>query len=182
MSKLTTHYDNLKVTRTATPAVIKAAYKALAQEYHPDRNKHPNAARIMQIVNDAYAVLSDPVRREKHDRWIVQEEQKTSTNPRTSEPIKRSDPHLQTQIDRLRKLHRADLHAMRQLHEVEVKALKRWQKFEKVQGIVLGLLISLPLHIIFAKADEAIQRVQAAAQQEHVQKQVNKKEVTMLRH
>ena len=35
-----THYDNLHVSEKASPEVIKGAYKALAQKWHPD--KHPN--------------------------------------------------------------------------------------------------------------------------------------------
>ena len=40
MTKVRTHYDNLKVARNAPPEVIRAAYKALAQKYHPDRNSN----------------------------------------------------------------------------------------------------------------------------------------------
>lgn len=54
--------------------VIQAAYRTLAKKYHPDRNKdNPEAARIMQIINTAFEVLSDPVRREEHDAWIRKE-------------------------------------------------------------------------------------------------------------
>lgn len=71
-----THYDNLKVLRSAPPELIKAAYKTLAQKYHPDLNPgSEQAARIMVILNQAYAVLSDPIERAKHDLWIVEQEQ-----------------------------------------------------------------------------------------------------------
>lgn len=75
MAKIRTHYDNLGVARNADPAVIKAAHKALAQKYHPDRNpNNPDAERIMKIINTAYQVLSDPARRAEHDRWIDEQE------------------------------------------------------------------------------------------------------------
>lgn len=75
--KFATHYDNLGVAKNAQPEVIKAAYKALAQKYHPDRNlDNPDAQRIMTIINEAYQVLSDPVSRAKHDRWIAQQQAK----------------------------------------------------------------------------------------------------------
>jgi hypothetical protein len=67
---LHTHYDNLKVTRKAPPEVVRAAYRVLAQRYHPDVNPSPDAARIMKAINVAYAVLSDPQRRAEHDAWI----------------------------------------------------------------------------------------------------------------
>lgn len=75
MAKFRTHYDNLGVSRNADPAVIKAAYKALAQKYHPDRNpNNPDAERIIKIINEAYQVLIDPIRRAEHDRWIDEQE------------------------------------------------------------------------------------------------------------
>jgi hypothetical protein len=75
MAKIHTHYDNLKVSRHAPQEVIRAAYKALSQKYHPDKNPgDERAARIMAIVNTAYNILSDPVRRKEHDDWIASEE------------------------------------------------------------------------------------------------------------
>jgi len=67
-----THYDNLKVSQSAPPEVITAAYKALSRQFHPDLNPNDgDAERIMRIVNASYEVLSDPVRRRQHDNWIA---------------------------------------------------------------------------------------------------------------
>ena len=75
MARIHTHYDNLKVSRKAPQEVIRAAYKALSQKYHPDKNLHDEkAARIMAILNSAYGTLADPVRRREHDEWIAAEE------------------------------------------------------------------------------------------------------------
>lgn len=75
MAKIHTHYDNLKVARLAPAEVIRAAYKALSQKYHPDKNPgDEKAARIMAILNSAYTTLSDPARRSEHDEWIAAEE------------------------------------------------------------------------------------------------------------
>ncbi|QYF94946.1 J domain-containing protein [Massilia sp. PAMC28688] len=75
MARIHTHYDNLKVSRGAPQEVVRAAYKALSQKYHPDKNPgDAKAARIMAILNSAYASLSDPVRRREHDEWIAAEE------------------------------------------------------------------------------------------------------------
>ncbi|WP_306391221.1 J domain-containing protein [Telluria beijingensis] len=75
MAKIHTHYDNLKVSRHAPQEVIRASYKALSQKYHPDKNPgDEKSARIMAVVNTAYNVLSDPVRRKEHDEWIASEE------------------------------------------------------------------------------------------------------------
>lgn len=72
MAPVHTHYDNLKVARNAPAEVIRAAYKTLSKKYHPDHNPdNPEAIRIIQLINAAYDVLSDPVKREEHDRWIA---------------------------------------------------------------------------------------------------------------
>ena len=72
MGKIKTHYDNLQVTENASPEVIKGAYRYLSQKWHPDRNPGAveKATRITQIINEAFAVLSDPQRRREHDAWI----------------------------------------------------------------------------------------------------------------
>lgn len=73
--RIETHYDNLKVMRDAPVEDIKLAYRKLAQKYHPDRNPGADSVRIMTTINQAWAVLSDPERRAKHDRWIADREQ-----------------------------------------------------------------------------------------------------------
>ncbi len=70
-----THYDNLKVARNAPQEVIRAAYKSLSQKHHPDRNGNSaESQRVMKIINESYAVLSDPHARRKHDDWIIEQE------------------------------------------------------------------------------------------------------------
>jgi curved DNA-binding protein CbpA len=74
---IVTHYDTLKVMRTAEVDVIKAAYKALAQKYHPDRNlNNPEAVLMMQLINVAYNTLTNPQKRAEHDAWIAHQEPK----------------------------------------------------------------------------------------------------------
>ena len=65
-----THYDNLQLPQSATDAEIRQAYRRLSKRYHPDLNADPDAHRIMQLINRAYEVLSDPSSRAEHDRWI----------------------------------------------------------------------------------------------------------------
>ena len=73
MKKLRTHYENLQVAETASLEAIRGAYKYLSQRWHPDKNpdQRAQAERIIKMLNDAYAVLSDPARRAEHDRWIA---------------------------------------------------------------------------------------------------------------
>lgn len=74
---LRTHYDNLQVSRTASAEVIRAAYRTLAQRWHPDRNPQDRARAewVTRIINAAYEALSDPARRAEHDSWIKTHEQ-----------------------------------------------------------------------------------------------------------
>ena len=59
-------YRVLQVDVDALPAVIRAAYHALARLYHPDGTA-PDAAR-MATINGAYELLRDPDRRRRYDR------------------------------------------------------------------------------------------------------------------
>ena len=71
-----THYQRLGVARDAPAAVIRAAYKALAQAHHPDKNlDNPDATEAMQEINQAYAVLSDPQRRADYDMSLARAEE-----------------------------------------------------------------------------------------------------------
>jgi len=73
--KIATYYSRLKVAPDAPPEVIRAAYKALAQKYHPDR--HRGSIRheiVLAALNKAQDVLLDPERRAAHDHWIRAEE------------------------------------------------------------------------------------------------------------
>lgn len=67
-----THYDNLKVTRTASNKEIRHAYRSLAQKWHPDKNTHRTEEALdnIKIINEAYRVLSDRKLRQDHDSWI----------------------------------------------------------------------------------------------------------------
>jgi curved DNA-binding protein CbpA len=87
MSKLHTHYDNLKVARDAPPEVIRAAYKTLCHKFHPDRHAgSEKATHTFQLINTSYEVLSDPGRRLNHDAWIAKQESIQPTTHIASSP------------------------------------------------------------------------------------------------
>jgi curved DNA-binding protein CbpA len=61
-------YKTLQVDPEADPEVIQAAYRRLAQKFHPDRASGEEAARRMIAINAAWEVLGDPARRAAYDR------------------------------------------------------------------------------------------------------------------
>jgi molecular chaperone DnaJ len=64
------YYELLGVTRGADGAAIKAAYRRLAKEYHPDRkNGCKESESHFKAINQAYDVLKDPQKRAAYDRF-----------------------------------------------------------------------------------------------------------------
>ena len=63
------YYEVLGVSKTATDAEIKSAFRKLAKKYHPDVSKEKDAAEKFKEVQEAYSVLSDKDKREKYDRF-----------------------------------------------------------------------------------------------------------------
>ena len=68
-------YSTLGVPRTASEQDIKSAYRKLAKELHPDRNKdNPKAAEKFSEVTRAYDLLSDKAKRAQFDRGEIDAE------------------------------------------------------------------------------------------------------------
>ena len=63
------YYDILGVSRQATAAQIKSAYRKLARKYHPDVNKSAGATDKFKEATEAYDVLSDPKKRKVYDQF-----------------------------------------------------------------------------------------------------------------
>lgn len=63
------YYEILGVPRNASPEEIKASFRRLARQYHPDVNKEDGAEEKFKEINEAYGVLSDAEKRARYDRY-----------------------------------------------------------------------------------------------------------------
>jgi molecular chaperone DnaJ len=63
------YYEILGVDKKAPQDEIKSAYRKLAMQYHPDRNKSPDAEEKFKEISEAYAVLSDQNKRQQYDLY-----------------------------------------------------------------------------------------------------------------
>lgn len=73
-----THYDNLNVARDASSDVIRAAYKELTQKYVSDSTPSVEATKLMKVIHNSYAILSNPVQKSKYDQWLLEQDSMNS--------------------------------------------------------------------------------------------------------
>ena len=76
MSEKKDYYETLELQKGASEADIKKAYRKLALKWHPDKNpdKKEEAERHFKEIAEAYAVLSDPKKRQQYDQFGFQAE------------------------------------------------------------------------------------------------------------
>jgi molecular chaperone DnaJ len=67
MAEKRDYYEVLGVSKNASKDEIKDTYRKLAMQYHPDRNKAPDAEEKFKEISEAYAVLSDDEKRQQYD-------------------------------------------------------------------------------------------------------------------
>lgn len=67
MAEKRDYYEVLGVPKGANQDQIKDAYRKLAMQFHPDRNKSPEAEEKFKEISEAYAVLSDDQKRQQYD-------------------------------------------------------------------------------------------------------------------
>lgn len=61
------YYETLGVKRNANVQEIRRRFRQLALEYHPDKNKDPQAEEKFRSIVEAYEVLTDPEKRRRYD-------------------------------------------------------------------------------------------------------------------
>ncbi len=63
------YYEILGVTRNANGEEVRKAFRKLAFQYHPDRNRAPEAEGMFKEINEAYQCLCDPTKRQTYDLY-----------------------------------------------------------------------------------------------------------------
>lgn len=63
------YYEVLGVSKSASEAELKSAYRKLARSHHPDVDKSAGAADKFKEISEAYQVLSDPQKRKSYDQF-----------------------------------------------------------------------------------------------------------------
>ena len=90
------HYRTLGVIQDAEDVVIKAAYRALAQRYHPDKwtGSPAESTKRMSEINEAFDVLSDPIKKKQYSQLMASNEyyepEEGTTSTRAEEDLNRS--------------------------------------------------------------------------------------------
>jgi len=101
-------YEILEVDRNASQEVIEKAYKVLAKKYHPDLQQATNkkqCAEKMKIINDAYEVLSDSLKRAEYNKKLKDEElQNENVLLKEQEKIMQENYVLKQQLNKMEEL------------------------------------------------------------------------------
>jgi DnaJ-class molecular chaperone len=116
------YYAIMQVDELAESVVIAAAYKALAAKYHPDRNPSPTATRLMQAINEAYAVLSDPQKRAEYDRQRPRWRNGGANGFGTGIPDARPRERFERLAQRIRELQE---HALQQIQAIQERSAQQ---------------------------------------------------------
>ncbi len=96
------HYTVLGVARTASVIEVRAAYRKLARENHPDANPSPEAEGAMRRINQAWETLRDVERRTQYDRLLPRPRRTVVRPMRTGSRQPPAPPRPRPQADPFR--------------------------------------------------------------------------------
>ena len=94
------YYEILEVTNNASDEVIKASYKALVKKYHPDNVNNLSVSKDISLINEAYEVLSNPIKRKEYDKKIKVDNVKFNDNI-TLEKSENTEPYSNGKLGKL---------------------------------------------------------------------------------
>lgn len=125
------YYKTLGVSKNATKVEIKKAYRKLALQFHPDRNKAANAHEQFVEINEANLILSDDEARAKYNReYEYYFERNSNPYSSSSSQSKKNQEDIQKQGSYDRQSQRQD----RGYSNFDDEELNRWAKNARQQG------------------------------------------------
>lgn len=83
IGKCKDYYEILGVAQDCSDEDLKKAYKKMALKFHPDKNRAPGATEAFKAIGNAFAVLSDPVKRKRYDQFGTETEQVHTSHHRS---------------------------------------------------------------------------------------------------
>ena len=99
------YYEILEVDKNASQEVIEKAYKALAKKYHPDLqqgSKKQEYAEKMKVINEAYEVLSDNLKRQQYNEKLqVEQMQNQGISAEEQQRIMQENYVLKQQLNKM---------------------------------------------------------------------------------
>ncbi|XP_070545453.1 dnaJ homolog subfamily B member 14-like [Ptychodera flava] len=74
IKKCKDYYEILGVSKDSSEIELKKAYRKLALQFHPDKNHAPGATEAFKAIGNAFAVLSDPEKKQRYDQYGSEDE------------------------------------------------------------------------------------------------------------
>lgn len=147
------YYAILEIDRQSSQDEIKAAYRLLSKKWHPDLNPGKDVTQKMQDINEAYAILKDPVKKARYDfeydNYYRTEQAKPEEKQRTEsrQEYEVHDEHLKQDINEARK-YAEDLVAeffksLKETSKVAVKGAWDEAKGYLVAGIIMSIIATM---------------------------------------
>ena len=156
-----THYDTLAVSSEATPDEIRAAFRRLIREHHPDLvGSSPTSEAAARRLTEAQDILSDPATRREYDLSLLPEEPELGPEPaprpaaphRTTPSPAPSSPQVTFSPSRYKFLSRVALVSL--LGVIACASVGAWFTMagpESALRPVFGLFALLPVVIAFSR-------------------------------
>lgn len=127
-----THYEVLGLLPQAEDVVVKAAYKALAQKFHPDKHKtnKEQYTELMARINSAFEVLGNKALRQKYDQLLEQRAQRKAKADKAKED--KAKPEQKPKAGKHNTRHKAHAELVERLRHNAIDEVSTVKLYEEV--------------------------------------------------
>ena len=142
------YYQILGVPSNASGTDIKSAYRRLVRRFHPDINKNPDADQRIKEINEAYDVLSDPVKKHNYDTRST----RIYFEVAEQRPVHRDPKYRRRSSARRGKSEQEILHEWMVSHQTIPKTIS-------IGGLIFCSLLALDFLLPYRASQETIQKI-----------------------